>query len=131
MLNPCRNMAMLRKRAAALLSDGSSQGSPCHVLLSRSYKSLCCDKDTTNKHHTCTKQTFSYVTFVEEHTCPDNREDGTQLEERCHVPDQAQRNRREAKEGSDTGEQDGGGESTRVGTEPLPLVCGARWLLCP
>src|SRR5262249_41696692 len=69
-----------------------------HVLLSRSYKSLCCDKDTTNKHHTCTKQTFSYVTFVEEHTCPDNREDGTQVEERCHVPDQAQRNRREAKE---------------------------------
>ena len=88
------------------------------------------DKHTTNNHHTCTKQAFAHLTLVEEHACPDNRENGTQLEERCHVPDEAERNRREAKERGDTGEQDGGGESTRVGTEPLPGSRGERRLLC-
>jgi hypothetical protein len=75
------------------------------------------------------KQAFAHPTLMEEHACPDNRENGTQLKERCHIPDEAERNRREAKERSDTGEQDGGGERTRVGAEPLPGSLGARRLL--
>jgi PTH2 family peptidyl-tRNA hydrolase len=42
---------------------------------------------------------------MEEHARPDNRENGTQLEERRHVPGEAARNRREAKERGDIGEQ--------------------------
>src|SRR5713101_8402702 len=68
--------------------------------------------------------------LVEEYACPDNRENATQLEERCHIPDETERNRREAKERGDTGEQDGGGESPRVGTEPLPGSRGTIRFLC-
>ena len=94
-----------------------------------SFESLYRDEDTPNEHHACTKQAFAHLTLMEEHACPDNRENGTQLKERCHIPDEAERNRREAKERSDTGEQDGGGERTRVGAEPLPGSLGARRLL--
>ena|SRR6266487_1479476 len=88
------------------------------------------DKHATNNHHTCTKQPLADLPLVEEHACPDNRENSTQLEERRHIPDETECNRREAKERRDTGEQDGGGESTRVGTEPLPGSRGTRPLLC-
>ena len=70
------------------------------------------------------------MAFTEGDPRPDNGQDGTQLEEGRDIADEPERNRREAKERGDTGEQDGGSESTLVGTEPLPGSRGTRRLLC-
>jgi hypothetical protein len=54
---------------------------------------------SSNEHHTCPKQPLPEVAFPQEELCPQDGEDGAQLEEGSNISDEAKRNRREAKEG--------------------------------
>src|SRR6266571_6553469 len=66
------------------------------------HEQLGSDKDAAYDHHTCAKESASDLAFAEKHACPDDRQNGTQLEQGGDIPDQAKRKSGEAKEWSNT-----------------------------
>src|SRR5207247_4439004 len=55
-------------------------------------------KDTSNDHHTCSEQSFADLAFTEEEPCPQDGQDGTQLEECRYISNETKSDSCETKE---------------------------------
>src|SRR5258706_5475907 len=77
---------------------------------------------SSNEHHSRPKQPLAEVAFLQEELCPQDGEDGAQLEKGSDVSDEAKRNRREAKEGSNACNERGSRERAWMSRESFPPV---------
>src|SRR5207249_9467658 len=86
------------------------------------------NKDPTQNHHACTKQSLTDVALMKKQVCPEDGQDGTQCEERRHIPNQAKRNGSEPKEWGDACNEHSEQEGARMGTQSFPCVLIGYWL---
>ena len=79
---------------------------------------------STNHHDAGSQQTAAHLPFTEEQPCPENGEDGTELEEGRDIADEPEGNRREPEERSDSCQEGGSEERPSMKTKPIPGVLG-------
>jgi hypothetical protein len=94
-----------------LNNDGLSRGRNVHEPGDKTQHEggtlLHSDEHSTNQHYHCPEESRPHPPFTEEEPRPENGEDGTELEERRDISDEAKGNRREPEEWGDSCKQDG------------------------
>ncbi len=85
---------------------------------------LHCNEDATRNHYSSTKETLTYIAFVEKKLCPQDRQNSTQLKERCYVAYQAESNGGKSKERCNSRDECSYHERSRMPAQFTPCSPG-------